>query len=296
MFDKSRFVNATLIQSDGLVTCVLCALPIADKEEYLDGGEGNSAHEECVHALEDDRFPFDREDTQANLDKKEYDKPISLLATLSKIEIKGESKKIKLTFEVKITEALAEICADLGIKAFDFLPGDNHQYSSAELDTGPIYQDQWFLDWSKTINIAGETYPNLTEIGHVGCFQLPKIITKKIRGRPTVVLIIPAQVWESGFELLKNAYMFMGDVVSLKLRKYARIETQQELPMGNNDQDITVTVGDKSVKTTAKKLKQAAKLVKEHPEIVDQALQDSELSAEAQEMAGDLDKKMAEAA
>lgn len=232
MFDKDRFKNATLITSDGRIRCCLCALMIEDKEEYLDGGEGNSAHTKCVEDLHLDNFPFDRQDTQANLDKADYLKPISLLATLSKIEVKsGGEKKIKLAFEIKITEALAGICSDLGIKAYDFLPGDEHKYSQANLESGSIYWDQWFLDWSKTEKIIVSERNRLVEVGHVGRFLSPKIITRDLGGHEATILVIQVQSWHSDIELLKSAYLDLGEVVSLKLRQYTRIDPQQELPL-----------------------------------------------------------------
>jgi hypothetical protein len=254
MFDKNRFKNAQEIESDGRVVCCLCALEIADKETYLDGGEGNSAHMECVEKLKSDNFPFDRDDTQANLDKQDYHKPVSLLATLSKIEVRsGGEKRIKLTFEVKITEALAELCVSLGINAYDFLPGDQHKYSAANLESGEIYWAQWFLDWSRTTTILLEKYARLVEVGHVGRFKAPKIITRDVACRDTTILVIQAEGWKSDIELLKNAYVDLGEVVSLKLRKYERIDPQQSLPMDSGD---------------------------------------DEMSADAQEMAGELDKQM----
>lgn len=256
---------------------------IEDKEEYLDGGEGNSAHQKCAEDLNLDNFPFDRDETQANLDKADYLKPISLLATLSKIEVKsGGEKKIKLTFEIKITEALAGICSDLGIKAYDFLPGDEHKYSQANLESGSIYWDQWFLDWAKTLKVIVSERNHLVEVGHVGRFQSPKIITKDVGGHEATILVLPAQAWRSDIDLLKNAYLDLGEVVSLKLRKYQKIDPQQELPLADKAQaqemsaegqgmaeeldqklgqdEVTFTHKNKSVKTTGKKLKEMAEI------------------------------------
>ncbi|MEE9356540.1 MAG: hypothetical protein V3U75_13195 [Methylococcaceae bacterium] len=142
-----------------------------------------------------------------------------------------------------------------------------------------------------------------------GRFDTAELNMEPINGKEADPVPILKLMFTVNVDRDLNDWLFCRMCTTVGMR-LTRIAVQEELPfdpmkeinnrLGNNhkatlvpdsdEQSITVTSGNKSVKTTPSKLKKAAKLVKEHPEIVDQALQ--ELSPEAEGMAKELDEKV----